>query len=68
MTKLETLEDLDIFKTYKKLLRQVAIKWVRFYRKRMNGRQLGNSIRNEFAFAKQDFIMDFFNITEDDLK
>lgn len=53
--KLKTLEDMEMYKTYKKLLKEEAIKWVkesqRMYKHRID----------------EGKFMEFFNITEEDL-
>ena len=64
MTKLKTLKDLDMYKTHKKLLKREGIKWV----KENEGK--GTNTSEELVFLSgycQGFI-DFFNITEEDLK
>jgi len=55
--KLKTLDDLEIFKTYKKLIKKEAIKWVK--------RHQAMAMNTEMT---EDFIKHFFNITEEDLK
>ncbi|KKL45548.1 hypothetical protein LCGC14_1987950 [marine sediment metagenome] len=70
--KLKTLKDLDIFKTYKKLLRQVAIKQVKFFLK--NEDSTGFQVSMAYDYKITDikgtinWIKWFFNITREDLK
>ena len=61
--KLKTLKDLNMYKTYEKLLKQEAIKWVRSFDKETKDLQEAAA----FGFA-QGVFRKFFNITEDDLK
>ena len=69
MTKLKTLNDLDMFKTYKKLLKQEAIKWVKEENKRWK-KALGKGKLKPSMFIspRSILMMEFHNITEDDLK
>lgn len=60
--KLKTLEDLEIFKTYKKLLKEEAIKWVKHWQKE---KEMTKKVV-KFASMQVAFL-DFFNITEEDL-
>lgn len=66
MSELKTLKDLPVFiynvsderKVQIKVLRQEAIKWIKFYR----------STRAEIDLWKEYALIDFFNITDEELK
>ncbi|KKK86966.1 hypothetical protein LCGC14_2757950, partial [marine sediment metagenome] len=68
MTELKTLKDLDIFKTYKKLLKQEAIKRIKKLQSD-HPYESGDEVLNMDQYIKGqiDWITQFFNLTEKDL-
>jgi len=62
---LKTLDELEIFKTYKKLIKKEAIKWVKELQREADLASMPKELGRRDSIIE---FMKFHNITEEDLK
>ena len=66
--RLKTLNDLDMYKSYKKLLKEEGIKWVKYWEKFPQSQSVEMLVNHMQIWGRIAQLKEFFNITEEDLK